>query len=179
MKDFKEYVSHEAEIKGKRKKIDNTIYTFDIETTSYLVLNNKIISGVEYDNLTEDEKEEAIKCACMYEWTFGINDEIYFGRTWEEFIYFLMLLRENDNHKKIVFVHNLAFEFQFIKSILNFERVFAREKHKVMFAYNEEFNIEFRCTYLMSNASLSQLPKLFKLPVQKLVRGFGLFTYKN
>lgn len=29
------------EIIGTRKKYDNTIYTFDIETTSYLIVNRK------------------------------------------------------------------------------------------------------------------------------------------
>ena len=39
---YKEYKGHESKIVGKRKKIDNTIYTFDIETTSYYLLNNTL-----------------------------------------------------------------------------------------------------------------------------------------
>ena len=41
---YKEYKKHEPLIIGKKKKIDNNIYTLDIETTSYLILNNKRIA---------------------------------------------------------------------------------------------------------------------------------------
>ena len=36
MKKWIEYEGHLVDIKGQRKQYDNTIYTFDIETTSYL-----------------------------------------------------------------------------------------------------------------------------------------------
>jgi hypothetical protein len=42
VKYYKEYVAPEPNIVGKRKKVDNNIYTFDIETTSYLIIDNKI-----------------------------------------------------------------------------------------------------------------------------------------
>ena len=41
-----------GDIVGKRKKVDNTIYTFDIETTNYLILNGKIIPACKYLELT-------------------------------------------------------------------------------------------------------------------------------
>ena len=44
MKHWSEYRFHIPKIQGKRNKYDNTIYTFDIETTSYLILDNKITS---------------------------------------------------------------------------------------------------------------------------------------
>ena len=65
-------------------------------------------------------------------------------------------------------MHNLAFEFQFIKDRFNFNEVFARETHKTMFALMTNYNIEFRCTLHMSNCALEFLPKLFNLPVEKL-----------
>ena len=49
------YIKHNPKIEGKRKKIDNTVYTFDIETTSYLILDGKQLSATEYLNLTKDE----------------------------------------------------------------------------------------------------------------------------
>ena len=67
MQYWTEYVSHEKKTVGKRKKIDNNIYTFDIETTSYVILDGKVYAGIEYDKLTDEEKEKSIKCACMYE----------------------------------------------------------------------------------------------------------------
>ena len=117
MKYWSEYYGHEADIKGKRKKYDNTIYTFDIETTSFLILNNEQIPAVKYLQLSKKEQEECIFMSNMYIWMFGINDEIYYGRTWDEFKGFLIRLENwGTDCKKYVFVHNLAYEFQFLNS---------------------------------------------------------------
>lgn len=166
---YKEYKGHESKIVGKRKKIDNTIYTFDIETTSYYLLNNKVYAGITYNNLNEDQKEEAIPQSCMYIWMFGINDKVYYGRTWDEFVEFIEELELNVPEKKIIFVHNLSFEFQFFKSVFKVNNVFARKSHKVIRCELEDYNIEFRCSFTMSNCALASLPRLYKLPVEKKV----------
>ena len=100
---------------------------------------------------------------------FSINDEVYYGRTWEDLKSFLIRLDYYNSNKKIVFVHNLSFEFQYLKSVFNFKNVLARKKHKVMKCELEDFNIEFRCSYMMSNCALKFLPKIFNLPVEKKV----------
>ena len=166
---YKEYKGHESKIVGKRKKIDNTIYTFDIETTSYYLLNNKVYAGITYNNLNEEQKENAIPQTCMYIWMFGINDKVYYGRTWDEFVKFIEKLEDNVPDKKIIFVHNLSFEFQFLKSVFKVNNVFARKSHKVIRCELEDYNIEFRCSFTMSNCALASLPRLYKLPVEKKV----------
>ena len=169
MKYYKEFQYYFGDIIGDRKKIDNTIYTFDIETTSYLILDGKVIPAIEYLSLTEDEQKRAQFRSFMYIWQFGINDTIYYGRTWEQLKAFLVRLDYYNNNKKIVFVHNLAFEFQYLKSVFNFKNVIARKKHKVMRCEMLDYNIEFHCSYMMSNCSLKLLPKVFMLPVEKKV----------
>ena len=164
---WSEYHGHEIDVVSK--KVDNTIYTFDIESTSYLILDGKIISASEYLNLNEEDRENALPCACMYIWQFSINETVYYGRTWEEFKLFLDRLEENCDLKKYIFVHNLSFEFQFFASQLNIKSVLSRKSRKVMSAKLADYNIEFRCTYYMSNVSLAYLPKLFNLSVQKMV----------
>ena len=165
-RDFNGYF---GDIQGKKKKVDNTIYSFDIETTSYLILNGKIKAGIEYLKLTKDEQEQAEFKSCMYIWMFSINDIVYYGRTWDDFISFIIKLDFYNPAKKIVFVHNLAFEFQYLKSVFEFQNVVARKAHKVMKCELKDYNIEFRCSYMMSNCALKQLPKIFQLPVEKKV----------
>lgn len=165
-KDFKPYDIKEV---GKRKKYDNNIYTFDIESTSFIVLDGKIYNNYEYENLGDKEQKRCEKRACMYVWQFGINDTVYYGRTWNEFVEFLRVIDNYCTFKKIIFVHNLSFEFQFLMRVLKFESVFARKSHKVMKAELENFNIEFRCSLFMSNQKLESLPETYNLPVQKLV----------
>ena len=166
---WNKYDGHNGDICGKRKKFDNTIYAFDIETTSYLILNGKQIPAIDYLKLSSKEQKDAIKCATMYIWQFSINDIVYYGRSWDELKLFLKRLDECVPERKIVFVHNLSFEFQFLKSQFHFEEVTARKSHKTMTALMRDYNILFKCSYIMSNCALKYLPDLFNLPVEKMV----------
>lgn len=167
---YKNYIYHEPLIIGKRgKKIDNNIYSFDIETTSYLKLNGKIYNASSYENFNKKEKEQVEYYSIMYIWMFSINDVVYYGRTWEELKEFWELLANNIPEKKIVFIHNLSYEFQFLRSQFDFRDVFARTKRKVMKAFLPYYNIEFHCTLFMTNISLEKLAETFKLPIKKLV----------
>ena len=167
---YKNYENHEPLIIGKRgKKVDNNIYSFDIETTSYLKLNGKIYNASYYENFNKKEREQVEYYSIMYIWMFSINDTVYYGRTWEEFKEFLEKLAENIPEKKIVFIHNLSYEFQFLRGEFEIRDVFARTKRKVMKCFLPYYNIEFHCTYFMTNISLDKLAETFKLPVKKLV----------
>lgn len=106
MKYWNEYKGHKSEILGKRKKFDNTIYSFDIETSSYLIVDGEVIPAIKYETLTEEQRNKSIKCSCMYIWQFSINDQVYYGRTWDELHSFLNKLYENTPERKFVFVHN-------------------------------------------------------------------------
>jgi hypothetical protein len=162
------YIKHEAKIEGKRRKIDNTIYTFDIETTSYLILDGKQVPAIDYLKLNKDERERCEYRTNMYIWMLGIDDVVYYGRYWEELKIFLSEININVPERKIIFVHNLAFEFQFLKSVFHFQEVTARKAHKVMTALMKDYNILFKCTLMMSNCALRELPKMFNLPVRKM-----------
>ena len=169
MKYWTEYKGHEVNILGQKKKIDNTIYTFDIETTSYLMIGSRIISARDYQSLTSDEQEACSKQACMYVWQFSINEDVYYGRTWDEFKLFLNRLEANDDTKKIVFVHNLSFEFQALWSVLRIKSVMSRKSRKLLSCQLEDYNIELRCTLMLSNLKLEKLPDVYQLPVKKKV----------
>ena len=168
MKYYTEWIPHISKIEGKRKKVDNNIYTFDIETTSYFILDGKLHNPLDYDKLTDKEKDRAIKRSCMYIWMLSINDTVYYGRTWEELEEFIFRINRHIPEKKIIFVHNLAFEFQYLFSIFEMENVFARKSHKVIKCELKKYNIEFRCTLFMSNTKLEKLPDIYDLPVKKL-----------
>ena len=169
MKNYKYYKGHKFEVKGSKKLYDTTIYTLDIETSSYIILDGEVLPAIEYENLSKKEQERSIKQSCMYIWQFSINDEVYYGRTWDELIEFLEKLNKVSKYRKYIFIHNLAFEFQFLKNYIPISEVIARTKHKPMKAISKKYNIEFRCSYMMSNCALAKLPKLFNLPVKKMV----------
>lgn len=163
------YNGHTTDIRGKNKKFDNTIYTFDIETSSYIEYEGKVYEPREYESFDETKKHNCIKRSCMYIWQFGINDTVYYGRTWDEFLSFISKLEMYAPYPKIVFVHNLSFEFQYLKSYFAFSDVSARKSHKVMSAILRDYNITFKCSYFMSNISLEKLADVYNLPVEKQV----------
>ena len=163
------------EIKRYKNK-DLTIYTFDIETTSYIFLHGEVYSTAEYLSLSDKDKEECEPGATMYIWQFGINDQVYYGRTWEEFVQFLDRLEENSKAKKKIFVHNLSFEFQFLRSVVKIKKVFSRISRKVMRCQLEDYNITFQCSLYLSGVKLADLPRIYDLPVKKMV---GDLDYKE
>ena len=131
MKYWTEYHGHDFNIQGKKNFYDDTIYTFDIETTSYLILNNKILKTSKYLSLTKEEQEECEFQSIMYIWQLGINDVVYYGRTWNELEKFFdrienHTMRKNKPIKKFFFVHNLSYEFTFLQNQFFFKNVFSR-----------------------------------------------------
>lgn len=139
---------------NKNIKVYNIPVSFDIETSSF-------------------RTPEGRKHACMYIWQFGMAGSVIIGRTWEEFFAFLEALINHFNLSKkkklYIYVHNLAYEFQWIKKYFEWEKVFALKKRRVLRAVFE--GIEFRCSYLLANASLAHVSEkmLHRYKVAKLV----------
>ncbi|MEE1059224.1 MAG: hypothetical protein U0K92_07570 [Treponema sp.] len=183
MKHFTEYNGHIPVLIGQRKPIDNTIMTFDIETTSYLILDGKQIPACDYLKLSKDEQDRAIYQSCMYIWMFSIDGIVYYGRTWSELDSFLYRIQyfadSGKNIKHIVYVHNLPFEFQAMRNYFEFDEVFARKSRKPMRFKLTKYNFEFRDTLIMTNAKLEKLPELYLLNTQKLVGDLDYDLIRN
>ena len=139
-----ERFNHRYMPKLKKKKCYyyNLACAFDIETTTIESKNKDV------------EKDYAF----MYQWQFCIHDTVCFGRTWEEFLLFLHKLKKHfelaDNNKLVIYVHNLAYEFQFIKDFIPIDSLFAKDKRKPLKFTSGGF--EFRCSYFLSNMSLAK-----------------------
>ena len=108
----------------------------------------------------------------MYIWQWQFSDRYtVMGRTWTELREFMSrLLDVVGDNTLVVLVHNLSYEFQFLRTIYDFQpdEVFALAKRKVakITMYNEAF--EFRCTYIHSNMSLAAYCKKMHVQHQKL-----------
>ena len=95
----------------------------------------------------------------MYQWQFCLDDEVCFGRTWEEFVTLISCLEKNLNlslkNRLVIWVHNLGFEWQFMRNFLEYEEGFFLEERKPAKIITKG-GIEFRCSYVLSNMSLSK-----------------------
>lgn len=133
---FEKYPQCDRNWIGNTRKLPpiDVVCAFDIETT--LV----------------DELDETI----MYIWQFAIEqDTCIYGRTWEECKQFFVALNnmlDGTVRRLIVWVHNLSYEFQFLRTVLDFDDVFCIKPRKIAKAVFDR--ITFQCSYLHSNMNL-------------------------
>lgn len=155
--------------KGYFKNLElNTIRTnkkisfYDVECSLDIETSSTFINGDE-------------KIAFMYIWMFGLgyNNIVFYGRTWDELLDFLEVIRDElelSEHKRLVtYVHNLGYEFQFMRKLFTWENVFAVNDRKPVKALCD-LGVEFRDSYILSGYSLDNTAKnLTKYKVKKMV----------
>lgn len=139
---------------NKKVEYMNLSVSFDIETSSF----------VDY---------QGNKTAIMYIWMVCVDGSCIIGRKWSEFIKLCEKFSEyselSENRRMVVYVHNLAYEFQFIREWFTWSKVFAVDTRKPVYALST-MGIEFRCSYLLSGYSLERLGgELKNHSVKKLV----------
>lgn len=161
-----EFQSYYFKKKNRADIVNDDIMCFDIETSSgFLHKDSDTLEP--YLGKSKKYYEDCKKFAICYVWQFSINDNVFWGRTLEDFKDFLQELEYYEPHKKIVYIHNFSFEFQFLINVLQFDYVFARQARKPLFA---EWNTyQFRCSYFLTNMSLAVWAEQRKLKVKKLV----------
>ena len=153
---------------NKKVEYINLPCGFDIETTSHKIGENKT--------------------AFMYIWALGLGhgNEVYYGRTWGEFLEVCELLQEQlelyEDRRLVVYVHNLGYEFQFMRKYFEWVNVFSIAERKPLRALCS-YGIEFRCSYVLSGYSLENTAKnLVNSDVKKLVGDLDydlIRTYKT
>ena len=135
---------------GKKRHYVGITTAFDIETT----LLDDIQQSVMY----------------IWQWQFG-EDYTVIGRTWDEFLDLQKRIKAvlPEDRWLVVYVHNLSYEFQFLKGIYQFfpDDVFAVASRKVVKA-DMWGCFEFRCSYKLTNMSLKQFTSKMNVTHQKL-----------
>lgn len=125
---------------------------FDIETTSH--------------NLCDE------KLAWMYCWQLSIQGYVILGRTWQEFdeVYnrIVEMFQPTEKTRVIIYIQNLAYEFQFICHRFEWQSVFCLRERKPIKAITTDW-VEFRCSYMLSGFNLETIGKnLQRYKIQKL-----------
>ena len=120
-----------------RIKYADIVTAFDIESTRIVEIEQSIMY--------------------IWQWQIGIGYTTV-GRTWTEFIEFAkrLIARLGENEYIVVYVHNLSYEFQFLRGIYDFreDEVFCLDRRKILKCTMFD-HLEFRCSYLHSNMSLA------------------------
>lgn len=103
------------------------------------------------------------KFAWLILWQWYIDGVVYFGRTIEQLQDFIRILKENSGYKIITYVHNLSYEWQFIRKYFQIKNIFAMSKRKIYKCEIE--NIIFKDSLCLSGQSLEKTCK--GLPIEK------------
>jgi len=148
---FNKKNDYEVVKNNKNEECYNIAISFDIETSSFI--------------------KNGEKCSIMYLWNLSIDGNVFTGRTWEEFYYLyadmVKFFKLTETRKIIIYIHNLSYEFQFLRKRLKWKKIFSIEERKPLYAITSE-NIEFRCSYLLSGKSLELLGRDYTIS-KKLV----------
>ena len=152
----KRAVNHAKTIRTNKKVTYYEIVTsFDIETTSAI--------------------QKGQKFAFMYIWQFAFENVIVYGRTWEEYQQFISKLVEilqlNEQQRLIVYVHNLGYEFQFMRKYFEWSEngVFAVDTREPVKALTTN-GIEYKDSYILAGLNLDHVAKnLQHHKIKKLV----------
>lgn len=159
--------------RGNQKTRDTEFYykdvvcAFDIETTR-LKIGEKRISKTEIKDL---------EVAIMYIWQFQVGlDLTIVGRTWEEFNELIDLIDDGlkENERLVIYVHNLAYEFQFLRdekilgNLIQEKTVFMLGPRKILKFEAFMGKLEFRCSYIHSNMSLDLFTSKMEVDHKKL-----------
>ena len=105
----------------------------------------------------------------IYLFQFRIGGVNFIFRSSDDFRSFIDRIAEKLNRQNltlVVYVHNLSFEWQFFKAILDIDResVFALQSRRIAKFTTNGGAIEWRCSYLLSNMSLEKFSQNYTSP---------------
>ena len=136
----------------KRTRLNtDKFWTFDIETTT-------LITGIDSNGNLE-------RNAIIWSGQFFDGTYYYQERSIEGVLKRLQYIAdENENHllKTVIFVHNLSYEFQFIKDFFEWKKILCTSKRKIISAETDK--LVFRCSYMLSNMNLRNFLKTEGVP---------------
>lgn len=159
------------EYKTRHGSFDDNIYTFDIETTSLFKSEEWGDEWTPYFSMLRNSKR-LLKHGTPYIWMFGINETCYYGRDMvEEFPEVLEKISDPDV-MKIIYIHNLGWEFQFLRDIIDrkkwtISKMVARAPRKPISFVIDELNIMFRCSLRLTELSLANCCKRWNIKQAK------------
>ena len=123
----------------------------DIETSSYM--------------------DEGVKRAIVYSYALAIDDTIHYARSADKFFPLLERIAADMelslDRRLVIYVHNLAYEWQFIKHYMPWDSAFAISSDRRIVRAVSTLGIEFRCSYVLTNKDLEPVGE--DVGVQKMV----------
>ena len=151
--------------KGGRSDVEylNISTAFDIEATSFFRHREtgKTMDVKKAEKVNAHElRTKWEKISIMYAWVYVYDGHAFTGRTWEEFLDLILKVERyhglSDKRFMVCVVHNLAYEFNYIRKRFPWANVFAVKERSPVYARTCG-GIEFRCSLILSGYSLAKV----------------------
>lgn len=159
------------------------------ELPSRVYMNGFVNIGSGFDIETTQCEICGKHLAFMYIWQFAIADDVIMGRTWNELRMLLRYLQTSlklgSDKKLLCYIHNMPFEFSFIKFEIPWEinqktgapDIFFLAPKKPIKALSK-YGIEFRDSLVLSGCSLKETAKHYT-KTQKMVGDLDYSIFRN
>lgn len=166
---FNEYIKNDMFcpelVTLKKQNLCDNIICFDIETCNYFIYKQAVysINDIIAECGTHPEKIESIFDAAQpgavpFIWQFCIDGVTVYGRDFKDVKkVFNYIWHKTKGYKVTCYIHNSAFEYQYLKEVLTIKKKFFTEARKPLYFIYK--NITFRCSYRLTNLSLAQWGK--------------------
>lgn len=127
-------------------------WTFDIETTTIIT----------------DYTDRPIREGIIWSGQFFNGTDYIQVRSLMDVIKQIQLIADDNDtpYKTCIFVHNLAYEFQFIKDFFEWDNILCTKERNIISAETDK--LCFRCSYFLSNMSLEKFLKAENVPAEYL-----------
>ena len=144
--------------KGGRSDVEylNISTAFDIEATSFFRHREtgKTMDVKKAEKVNAHElRTKWEKISIMYAWVYVYDGHAFTGRTWEEFLDLILKVERyhglSDKRFMVCVVHNLAYEFNYIRKRFPWANVFAVKERSPVYARTCG-GIEFRWSLILS-----------------------------
>lgn len=153
------------EVKKKKTSLlcCDDIACFDIEVCNFFVSPGGAVYSIsDIFKMCNNDVKKIEKCfaefkpgALPYIWQFSINDWVMYGRALPDFKDLLEYIQKKLNGAELhIWIHNISYEYQFLREILPFTDKFFTEARKPLNLKMD--NITFRCSYRLTNMSLAK-----------------------
>lgn len=144
------------------------IITFDTEVTTVYRYGGK---WRRYSPYIPDDAEKMGFCYAWMMSRISETDDMRcvdttLKRTMPELREMLYKISNSDTNRIFtIWVHNLGYDFEVLRNVITFDKIFAKNPHQIIYA--DWRNIRFRCSYMLTHQSLDSLGKSYKLDVKK------------
>ena len=167
--EFNSSIKFKLDSSQRKEPYCNNIMTLDMEVSTVFLSDNDEWLGFDR-SLPQGYYINREKQSVVYIWMLSIDDVVYYGRELDELKQFIHKINHKLRGRRgIIYIHNLSYEFQFLRNVFSLVDDFSRKRRQPMKCDILGTTITLRCSSILSGMKLEDIPKAYHMNVSKKV----------